>query len=310
MLDSYTKAFQAGALKMGNAQYKDIKNLAASDRRLIRRMVSKEMGFLKRYLSQDAVKKLGGQHFRGVSRAQGFVNSLDAQFFRGMLAGAGDNQIFFWELGGAVVMHCPDCITLNVDSPYLKQNLPTVPRAGETQCHSYCKCVLRAEGLQAEYGTPFQGSGLPMDAQCGVWDAEGVPVAGSVQDLFDTLYKQLNLSRGKIFSTAGAEQKKWIASRTAINKNIIDLAKSYKVRVVPKWSVKDIQANVNTLMKKGLTHITDLRSLAADSTVYLVNGGSMQIATVEMLDGVLGFNIMGRWIKADSADDFLIFTIN
>ena len=121
---------------------------------------------------------------------------------------------------------------------------------------------------------------------------------------------QLNLSRGKIYSTAGAEQKKWIASRTAINKNIIDLAKSYKVRVVPKWSVKDIQANVNTLMKKGLTHITDLRSLAADSTVYLVNGGSMQIAKVEMQVGVLGFNIMGRWIKADSADDFLIFTID
>lgn len=307
MLDSYTKAFQAGGLKVGNARYKNIKNLAASDKGLIRRMVSKEMGYLKRYLNQDAVKKLGGKHFRGLSRAQGFVNSLDAQFFRGMLAGAGDNQVFFWELGGAVVMHCPDCITLNVDSPYLKQNLPTVPRAGETQCHSWCKCVLRAEGLQAEYGTPFQGSGLPMDAQCGVWDAEGMPVAGSVQDLFDTLYKQLNLSRGKIFSTAGAEQKKWIASRTAINKNIIDLAKSYKVRVVPKWSVKDIQANVNTLMKKGLTHITDLRSLAADSTVYLVNDGSMQIATVEMQDGVLGFNIMGRWIRADSTDDFLIF---
>lgn len=310
MLDSYTKAFQAGGLKMGNSSYRDIKNLTASDRRLIRQKVSKEMGFLKNFLSGDAKRKLAGQHFRGVSRMQGFVNSLDSQFFNGMLAGAGDNQVFFWELQGAVVMHCPDCITLNVGSPYLKQNLPTVPRAGETQCVHWCQCILRAEGLQAEYGTPFQGSGVSMDAECAVWDAEGVPVAGSVQDLFDTLYKQLNLSRGKIYSTAGAEQKKWIASRTAINKNIIDLAKSYKVRVVPKWSVKDIQANVNTLMKKGLTHITDLRSLAADSTVYLVNGGSMQIATVEMQDGVLGFNIMGRWIKADSADDFLIFTID
>jgi hypothetical protein len=189
MSSAYSKAFQAGALKMGNAQYKDIKNLTASDRRLIRQKVSKEMGYLKRYLNQDAVRKLGGQHFRGVSRAQGFVNSLDAQFFRGMLAGAGDNQIFFWELGGAVVMHCPDCITLNVDSPYLKQNLPTVPRAGETQCHSWCKCVLRAEGLgQAEFGTPFQGSGVSMDAECSVWDAEGVPVSGGVQKLFDDLY--------------------------------------------------------------------------------------------------------------------------
>ena len=98
-------------------------------------MVSKEMGYLKRYLNQDAVKKLGSKHFRGLSRAQGFVNSLDAQFFRGMVAGADDNQIWFWELQGAVAYHCPDCITLNVGSPYLKQNLPTVPRDGETQCH-------------------------------------------------------------------------------------------------------------------------------------------------------------------------------
>jgi hypothetical protein len=309
MLDSYTKAFQAGALKMGNAQYKDIKNLAASDRRLIRRMVSKEMGFLKRYLSQDGLKKLGGQHFRGLSRAQGFVNSLDAQFFRGMLAGAGDNQIFFWELQGAVVMHCPDCITLNVDSPYLKQNLPTLPRAGETQCVHWCQCILRAEGLgQAEFGTPFQGSGVSMDAECSVWDAEGVPVSEGVQKLFDDLYRQLNLARGKISVTTGDMQKQWIANRIEINKNIIDLSKSYKVRVVPRWSVKDIKANVNTLLKKGFVHVTDLRSLADDSTVYLVNGGAMQIGQVEIRDGVLGFNTAGTWIKVDSADDFLIFS--
>lgn len=310
MLDSYSKAFQAGALKMGNSSYRDIKNLNASDRRLIRRMVSKEMGFLKRYLNQDAVRKLAGKHFRGVGREQGFVNSLDAQFFRGMLAGAGDNQIFFWELGGAVVMHCPDCIILNVDSPYLKQNLPTVPRAGETQCHSYCKCVLRAEGLQAEYGTPFQGSGLPMDAQCGVWDAEGAPVSGSVQKLFDDLYRQLNLARGKIAATTGDMQKKWVAARIQVNQDIINLSKSYKVRVVPRWSVNDLTTNIRTLTGKGLSHIDNLNKLASGMEIYIVNGGSMQIATVEMQDGVLGFNIMGRWIKADSADDFLIFTIN
>jgi hypothetical protein len=308
MLDSYEKAFQSGALKMGNSQYKDISNLSASDKRFIRQKVSKEMGFLKRYLSQDGLKKLGGQHFRGVSRSQGFVNSLDAQFFRGMLAGANDAQVFFWELQGAVVMHCPDCVTLNVGSPFLKRNLPTVPRAGETQCVHWCQCVLRAEGLgQAEYETPFQGSGVSMDAECAVWDAEGVPVSGSIQKLLDDLYRQLNLARGKISVTTGDMQKQWIANRIEINKNIIDLSKSYKVRVVPRWSVNDLTTNIRTLTKKGLVHVTDIRSLAADSTVYLVNGGAMQIATVEMKDGILGFNITGRWIKLDSANDFLIF---
>lgn len=308
MFDSYAKAFQAGALKMGNSQYKDIKNLTASDRRLLRRVVSKEMGYLKRYLSQDGVKKLSGQHFQGVSRMQGFVNSLDAQFFRGMLAGAGDNQIFFWELGGAVVMHCPDCITLNVDSPYLKQNLPTVPRAGETQCHSWCKCVLRAEGLgQAEYGTPFQGSGVSMDAECSAWDAEGVPVSGSVQKLFDDLYRSLNLARGKIAVTTGDMQKKWIANRIEINKNIIDLSKSYKVRVVPKWNIKDLTTNIRTLTGKGLVHVTDLSSIPVGSNLYIVNGGAMRIVTAAEMDGKLGFMADGRFTAFESPDDFLIF---
>jgi hypothetical protein len=105
-------------------------------------------------------------------------------------------------------------------------------------------------------------------------------------------------------------QKQWIANRIEINKNIIDLSKSYKVRVVPRWSVKDITTNIRTLTGKGLSHIDNLNKLASGMEIYIVNGGSMQIATVEMQDGVLGFNIMGRWIKADSADDFLIFTID
>ncbi|TET66049.1 MAG: hypothetical protein E3J56_14990 [Candidatus Aminicenantes bacterium] len=309
MLDSYSKAFAAGALKMGNSQYKDIKNMTASDRRLIRRMVSKEMGFLKNFLSGDAKRKLAGQHFRGVSRAQGFVNSLDAQFFRGMLAGAGETQIFFWETGGAVAYHCPDCITLNVGSPYLKQNLPTVPRAGETQCHSYCKCTLRAEGLgQAEYGTPFQGSGVSMDAECAVWDAEGMPVSGSVQKLFDDLYSQLNLARGKISVTTGDMQKKWIAARIQVNQDIINLSKSYKVRVVPRWSVKDLTTNIRTLTGKGLVHVTDLSSIPVGSNLYIVNGGAMRIVTAEMQDGKLGFVIDGRFTAFESPDDFLIFS--
>lgn len=236
------------------------------------------------------------------------INSLDAQFFRGMLAGAGDNQIFSWELGGAVVMHCPDCITMNVNSPYLKQNLPTVPRAGETQCHSYCKCTLRAEGLgQAEFGTPFQGSGVSMDAECSAWDAEGVPVSGSVQKLFDDLYRSLNLARGKIAVTAGDAQKQWIANRIEINKNIIDLSKSYKVRVVPKWSVKDLTTNIRTLTGKGLVHVTDLSSIPVGSNLYIVNGGSMRIITAEMQDGKLGFMADGRFTAFESPDNLLMF---
>jgi hypothetical protein len=134
-----------------------------------------------------------------------------------------------------------------------------------------------------------------------------MPVASGVQDLFDTLYKQLNLSRGKIFSTSGDMQKTWIGQRAAINKDIIDLAKSYKIKVIPKWSVADIKVNIDTLMKKGLTHITDLSSIPVGSNLYFIDGGSMHIGQAEIRAGVFGFNISGTWTKVDSADDFLIF---
>lgn len=304
MLDSYSKAFQAGALKMGNSQYKDIANFSPSDKRFIQQKVSKEMGFLKRYLSQDGAKKLAGQHFRGVSRAQGFVNSLDSAFFRGMLGGANDNQIFFWELGGAVALHCPDCVSLNVLSPYTKQTLPQIPRNGGTQCMSWCRCTLRAEGI---LGEPFAGSGVEMDSECAVWDAEGVSVSGSIQKLFDDLYRQLNLARGKIAVSAGDEQRRWIGQRIEVNKSIIDLAKSYKVRVVPKWSVQDLKVNIDTLMKKGLTHVTDLSSIPVGSNLYIVNGGAMRIVTVAEMDGKLGFMADGRFTAFESPDNLLMF---
>jgi len=306
MLSHYTKAYQSGALKMGNPYYKDVKNFSPADLKFLKQAVSKEMGYLRNFLGGDAKRKIAGSYFRGLKRVSGFTASLDAQFFNGMVAGAGPNHVFWWEVGGTVAAHCEDCFSLNFNNPYTRDTLPTVPRAGGTKCMSWCQCTLRVAGI---HGGAFPGSGVDMDDECAVWsdDDEKMPVGGNIKKLFNDLYKQLNLARGKISVTTGDAQKQWIAQRIELNKNIIDLAKSHQVRVVPRWGVGDIKANVNTLSKKGLSHIDNLNKLASGMEIYLISGGSMQLATVEMQDGVLGFNITGRWVKADSADDFLIF---
>ncbi len=304
MLSHYTKAYQAGGMKMGNPYFRDVANLSPADLKFLKQAVRQEMGYLKNFLGGDAKKKIAGGHFRGMKRVDGFVNSLDSQFFNGQVAAAGDNHVFLWELGGGVALHCEDCFSLNFNNPYTKATLPTVPRAGGTKCMSWCQCTLRVEGI---HGGAFPGTGLPMDAECGVWDAEGVPVSGSIQKLFDNIYKSMNIARGKIIVTQGETQKMWVARRAALNKNVIDLAQQYDVKIKPRWSVGDIRANLSTLSKKGLSHIDNLNKLASGMEIYLVSGGSMQFGQVELRDGVLGFNILGRWIKVESADDFLIF---
>jgi len=85
------------------------------------------------------------------------------------------------------------------------------------------------------------------------------------------------------------------------------LSKSYKVRVVPKWSVKDLTTNIRTLTGKGLVHVTDLSSIPVGSNLYIVNGGSMRIITAEMQDGKLGFMADGRFTAFESPDNLLMF---
>lgn len=46
-----------------------------------------------------------------------------------------------WDLGAAE--HCPDCQDLNARGWVELGSLPTVPRAGSTQCLSHCKCAIR-----------------------------------------------------------------------------------------------------------------------------------------------------------------------
>lgn len=82
------------------------------------------------------------------TRSELYVDALDSLFSMGALTGTPYKILVYWKLSPAE--HCIDCLTLAANSPYAKPGdgtidldpLPTVPRRGDTQCISNCKCYL------------------------------------------------------------------------------------------------------------------------------------------------------------------------
>lgn len=80
-----------------------------------------------------------------------YTDSLEAQFYNGYVAALPpDARIIDWQLDpDKAVDHCPDCLDIASAGPYSRKTLPTVPRAGDTQCMWRCKCklVIKTEEL-------------------------------------------------------------------------------------------------------------------------------------------------------------------
>ena len=83
------------------------------------------------------LKNIKWHHYR---RFNMYVDALDAVYTQAKVTSLPDHVMINWVYGEAE--HCPECIYLEKMSPYVKETLPTVPRAGKTRCLTHCKCVL------------------------------------------------------------------------------------------------------------------------------------------------------------------------
>lgn len=138
------KIFKAGyerAYRLGtDAAGLDFMKLPKEDLRWLARARSHEYKFLNKF-ADDIVAKRGTMSYR--DRAAMYVRNTDGMFDAGRVDGYPNESTWvYWELG-ASEQPCGDCIDLAMNSPYRPDQLPTTPRAGNTQCLSNCNCSLR-----------------------------------------------------------------------------------------------------------------------------------------------------------------------
>jgi hypothetical protein len=90
-------------------------------------------------------------HLHWVKRVDLYTNTLDSIFDAGRMLALGDLVIIDWIVDHGAE-HCEGCLLLEQHSPYTRDNLPSTPRDGATQCLSNCKCKLKVRKVSpSEY---------------------------------------------------------------------------------------------------------------------------------------------------------------
>lgn len=274
---AYPDAYRAGLDRWGRT------DLSKRDEQWLRRAVSGEAKFARNFAADIASGSVSPA--QAANRAGMYVSSLDSVRTNAWVEGSPDGTIFVWELG--VARHCEDCPSLAMASPYTKEDLPTVPRAGDTACNSRCACDLRIES---------GGGVLPKTALESPDQSHGTNNLGrepteEERAQIDELRSRLNYWRREIdVAATPAEESAAAAERRAANAALIDLVQGKGIREVPLLSVgevltaRDVRPEaVQAILDSGIDGITldllseagfskGLRELLAAHAAYLRPG--------------------------------------
>ena len=235
--DNFRKSYQAGLGKS--------KKIDAGGEEFLRRATNEEMKYARKF-GRDI--KSGNLRMPRTRRAGMYANTLNSMAWHAKVESQPDTVSIEWKLG--VAEHCIDCIILASNSPYTKWNLPTVPRAGNTRCHSNCKCKIRfrygvlskSEIEDAQLYTTQKNQTLK-DMVSKPRIPPGMKHPSLDQQLhIDELRNNINYLRREIGSGkhTGKDLKDLIIKRSEVNKELIDFTKQNNIYEVPAWSVDDI----------------------------------------------------------------------
>jgi len=109
-------------------------------RKRIDSAIKEEMKYLTKFLDQLGDGKAKGNP---VTRIGNYVESVEAAFNQGRIMAVPSMALIHWHLESGDP--CPDCVLIQKFSPYTRENLPTVPRAGMTRCLNHCYCSLEVQ---------------------------------------------------------------------------------------------------------------------------------------------------------------------
>lgn len=127
----YTQAMQAGCELAGL-----VGTLSDGQSRWIDAFTDDEAAFYREALRADEAMSFG-------NRAKLYGGGVSAAFWNGWLSSLPADARIYWLLRPAD--HCATCVNLASRSPWTQRTLPTVPRNGDTECLTNCRCTLKAE---------------------------------------------------------------------------------------------------------------------------------------------------------------------
>jgi len=293
--DSYLKQFRAGTKAVGNPFYQDM-GLTRKDISFISKARRAEAGFFRRFLhdikdpGHGAPKGTPGARPKRHSyqkRAGYYAKSGKAQFFNGMVAGAGDKLIVLWVLGVPQTEHCDRCPVL-ASRKYTWRTLPTTPRAGDTPCLFNCYCHLEfrpPKGKKSFGGDPDTGGIKFLDmSQQGVDPIAKTPGGitrkdgkrwnedSDIIEEHNRIRSGMNKSRQMIEISKGAELKKWLKMRREFNDELQMLQDHFDdLRFLPTHSVADLVKTIQSASRKG-GFVAPMSSLGIGDEVMAVRG--------------------------------------
>lgn len=138
--NAYTQAFQLGQLAAKGSGANRLPPLSQEDKRWLETFLQKEFKLWDKFMA-DVQAKRGKLDYK--KRKEMYVMSLKSMYNSSRVVAAPPMTLYYWETTPSE--HCPHCLYLQANSPFTKDNLPTIPASGDTQCLSNCNCHLRIE---------------------------------------------------------------------------------------------------------------------------------------------------------------------
>lgn len=145
--ERHTRAVVLGRMRAGDHTPRE-----ADDEKFGKLVADEQLQYLGRFERSIRDGELSDAQIR--ARAQMYANRLCGTANEVFVLASVTSATFEWMLGGSE-NHCDDCPELAEAGPYTESTLPTVPRAGETECRMNCLCWLqRTDGVEGFRPTP------------------------------------------------------------------------------------------------------------------------------------------------------------
>lgn len=140
LVNAHFDAFELGMRAAGLTGVKAIMDDDPTTRKRIQSSIDEEMKYF-----DDLLASMKDDDVRGSpgGRAQRYAEAVYSSFNQARIMGMPSVSIIHWHLESDEP--CNDCKLIARFSPYTRENLPTVPRAGSTRCLQNCYCTLEVQ---------------------------------------------------------------------------------------------------------------------------------------------------------------------